>query len=185
MEVNEVYSAKNLRFDNGIIIPSLKGIYFWYAKKEHTKSLLKEYFENIIPFLHTIVIENEVFYLIYLWISEKENGDLYKRIVKRHLNDKHDYNAIKNKTLSTLRQSISSLLFANQNTKEKANEFLDKLYVSFIVCDNPKIKEKEYLDKYIVPLNIKWNSHFELKEFKVYLKKSRKEAREKALEELE
>lgn len=123
-------------------------------------------------------------YCIYIGIAEKES--IGNRL-DWHVNQEHKQSAIKSGFLSTLRQSLSSLLSHNQKNEEATNEFIDNLYIEFFEVTEEaegelrKI-EKEAMEKYLYILNIHGNHHSKVGEIKKKLKELRKAGKHKALQ---
>jgi hypothetical protein len=100
-----------------------------------------------------------------------------------HINQPHTESAVEYGTLSTLRQSLSSLVAGNQRDEKATNNFIDALIVEYfpIKSQIKSLEAKEYLesneilemDKYILILNIKDNKRQEIKGFKKELNKLR------------
>jgi len=108
-----------------------------------------------------------------------------------HVNDKHTESSVKYGTLSTLRQSIASIVVHNQYDKKATDNFIDKLEVEYFLNDNP-IKsidakneltdiEKQLLQEHLRILNIRDNNHPCAKEIKKELKRLRKISKNTAI----
>jgi len=195
-----IINARELRGDKESFTDVIKkhpnldrpGYYRWWAKKDeleklfNTKLLDKKYLD-LIKLKPSGKGELESYYHIYTGVAIKES--LYDRL-NWHINQKHTENAIKYGILSTLRQSISSLIYdgKQEQAEETTNKFIDELKVEYfpldheIKSDEAKIiieaKEKEDINNYILILNIKGNKKNELKDFKNDLKQLRKQSRE-------
>ena len=123
-------------------------------------------------------------YCIYIGIAEKES---IRNRLNWHINQEHKPSAIKSGYLSTLRQSLSSLLSQNQKDEEVTNQFIDKLYIEYFdVAEEDKKelrkKEKAEMEKYLYILNIHGNHHSKVGEIKKILRKIRKAGKQKALQ---
>ena len=99
--------------------------------------------------------------------------------------------SVKYGTLSTLRQSIASIVVHNQYDKKATDNFIDKLEVEYFFNDNP-IKstdakneltdiEKQLLQEHLRVLNIRDNNHPCAKEIKKELKRLRKISKNTAI----
>ena len=114
-------------------VPEGVGYYKWYATKEDFIKLLEELeldFDNIPP--EQWDIENGL-YCIYLGIATKS---LKNRIVDWHINQHNTLSLIKSGYLSTLRNSISSVLFKNQADETGTNNFIDGLTIHYYYFDD-------------------------------------------------
>lgn len=163
------------------------GYYKWWAKKEDVEILLEKLdvditFEDIESDIEKK--EDMDLYCIYIGIAEKES---IRNRLNWHVNQGHKFSAIKSGYLSTLRQSLSSLLSHNQKDEEVTNQFIDKLYIEYFEITEEaegelrKI-EKEAMEKYLYILNIQGNHHPKVGEIKKKLKELRKAGKEKALQ---
>lgn len=182
-------SAKQLR--EKIDIENKPGYYKWWAQKEEFDILLEKLDINIDDIKNSLEIKANL-YCIYVGIAVNESvGDR----LNWHINDKHSFSKIKFKTLSTLRQTISSIISNNQADEKGTNEFIDKLKVEYFLFDYPiKSDEAEYklntiekdlLQKNLYILNIRDNNHILSEPIKKKLKKLRKDSRAKALQPFE
>jgi len=163
------------------------GWYRWWVKETEVRLLLdssylsKKYYDTLAAFLH----KGEGVLNDYIYIYSGISGSIQGRL-NWHINQKHSDANIGNGYLSTLRQSISSLISGNQKDETATNDFLDKLMVEyFSVDENDKNKAKVFLKKnekqqmsdYVIPLNMSGNKRPELKEFLKDLEKCRKNAK--------
>lgn len=178
-------NAKDLREkDNLLKISNDKpGYYKWWAKKEQLDLLLKELdtsFDSIEKFLE----KNNGLYCIYVGIAVKES---IRARLNWHVNDKHEKSQVKNGTLSTFRQSISSVVAHNQYDKIATNKFIDLLKIEYYELDYPikseiakeeihKI-ERNLLSKNLYILNIQENNFEQAKSIKSKLKQLRKSSK--------
>jgi hypothetical protein len=184
---------------NGVIIPAKDlrvsnkpGWYRWWAPEKALEQLLnsqyvsKKYYNELKP---KMTEKNGRFY-IYVGIAV--NLPVRNRLDCWHVNQQHKIQYIKHRTLSTLRQSIASLVAGDLSKEEATNDFIDMLYIEYYTSDYPTDSRKaeenlgeieEYeMDKYVLPLNISGNHRPELKPFISDLKKARAQARSRALE---
>ena len=177
-----IIEAKKLR-DKDIlqtISDDRPGYYNWWAPYDALDILLKELdikFEDISPYMEK---KNDL-YSIYVGIAVKES--LRKRL-NWHVNQKHSETAVVSGTLSTLRQTISSVVAHDQYNEEKTNEFIDMLIIEYFEEPN-EIKsleakqqihniERELLASHLRILNIQENNHPKAIDIKKKLKAIRK-----------
>lgn len=169
-------------------IPNNKpGFYKWWVKSEELEILLNsnqlndKYLEVLLPHLTKKKINNEEYYYIYVGVAIKES--IYARL-DWHVNQRHTRVSVESGFLSTLRQTLSSLIEGNQYAEEETNIFIDKLYIEYYPIDlNIKSEEakttienieKSEMETNCLPLNIKDNKNSYLKEFLKELKIARK-----------
>lgn len=177
--------AKDLREkDNLLKISNDKpGYYKWWANKEQLGLLLKKLdvsFSSIEKFLE----KDNGLYCIYVGIAVKES---IRARLNWHVNDKHEKSQVKNGTLSTFRQSISSIVTHNQYDKIATNEFIDLLKIEYYELNYPikseiakeeihKI-ERNLLSRNLYILNIQENNFEQAKSIKSKLKQLRKNSK--------
>lgn len=164
-------------------LPAKSGIYFWYMKYNAFINNFPIELQKVNFHEEQKIIYNGCPYLlVYVGIANKMS--LQKRILW-HIDDSHSLSKIKSKTLSTLRQSLSSILYKTWNCKTILDDFIEE---NMIVCceaiENFETREKQLIQKYILPLNIQHNHSEELKNFIKTLKYLRKKSRENAIEEI-
>ncbi len=175
-------------FREEINIENKPGYYKWWAKKEEFDFLLNKLNVNYDDIEDSLDIKDDLF-CIYVGIAVNES------VAKRldwHINEKHSFSKVKHKYLSTLRQSLSSVISNNQADEMSTNEFIDKLKVEYFLFDYPiksdeakseiKAIENELLEKNLYILNIQDNKHPLAKPIKKTLKKLRKESNANALD---
>ena len=168
-------------------ISSLPGYYKWWAAQSELDVILKALNIQFSDIENALEIKDGL-YCIYVGIAVKES---VRARLDWHLNDKHTASQVLNGTLSTLRQSISSIVAGNQFDKEATDSFIDKLFVEYFYCDEAiksettKHKlhetEKKLLAEYLRVLNIQENHHSLSTPIKTALKELRKQSRTKAL----
>ena len=152
-------------------IPSKKtGLYRWWAKESELRELLEKhepFYEELKQHMHKKKIDNVEYFHIYTGIAKKTiKGRLYWHI------ELHSNGYVKNKTISTLRYSISSLLFPAVNlytTKKGVDIFMNKLKIEYdLESDIKKLEEQEKNDfeNRVLPLNIRSNENPKVKKFK-------------------
>lgn len=142
------------------------GYYKWWANESELQIILNKLgipLSEIQPSLE----RNGHFYCIYVGVAVKES--LRDRL-NWHVNQINKPSNVKSGTLSTLRQTISSIVGENMLDNQSTNGFIDKLVVEFHPVDLPiKSQEaKEYIKKiesgllsgeYFYILNIQENRH--------------------------
>ena len=167
-------------------IPSKAGYYKWWAKKEEIKKIIKEPYQELIEKLEPGSDELEGYFLIYFGISSS-----VRRRLNYHINQNHSDINVDKGYLSTLRQTISSLLTGKQRgeyCQKETDKFINKLRVQYFIIDKSgdddvkkylDEKEKKAFKEHILPLNIKNNNNKKTEDFKKHLRKKRKEAKQK------
>jgi hypothetical protein len=148
------------------------GWYRCWAPAEALQELLNsthiegDYFDELLP--HLVRGEGNLvdYYCLYVGVAINES---IRGRLNWHVNQKHSSSAVTSGFLSTLRQSIASLIAGDQYNEEETNRLIDQLYIEYITYDlqisSPEAKrliEKKELDemeKVLFPLNIKDNSH--------------------------
>ena len=136
--------AKELRYKANLLqIPNnLPGYYKWWAEKSELDIILLALNADFSE-LSSFIEQKDGLYCIYVGIAAKES--IRKRL-DWHVNDTHTPSRVINGTLSTLRQSISSVVVHNQYDKEATNAFIDKLTIEQFTIDDP-IKSQAAIDK--------------------------------------
>lgn len=159
-------------------IAKKSGIYRWWFEKEAAARLIRqlELSCSEISRIRKMDIEGREYWALYFGISK----DVLNR-AKWHILQKHTVSAVKHGTLSTLRQTLSSLLEYKMSEAESAvNEFIDEnCYWEWEYNDNLKVIEREELSKEDVcyPLNIMENKTV-CKDVVGTLKKLRKDSKD-------
>lgn len=160
------------------------GYYKWWAKEEDFKYLLEKLngtFDNV----KEKVEKENGWYCIYVGIAVKES--IQSRL-NWHINQVNNPSNVRSRTLSTLRQSISSVIAGNQLCNDKTNCFIDKLEVEYFYESNDQIgspeakewieeKERELMKEHLCILNIQGNKREDVKTIKKKLKQLRREGR--------
>lgn len=165
-------------------ISSLPGYYKWWGSRSELDVILNALNVHFSEIENALEIKNGL-YCIYVGIAVKES---VRTRLNWHVNDKHTSSRIRNGTLSTLRQSISSIVAGNQFAKDATDSFIDKLYVEWFYSNNPIRTdaaknelhqiEKQLLVEYLRVLNIQDNHHPLSTSIKTKLKELRKEAKQ-------
>jgi hypothetical protein len=162
------------------------GWYCWWAKETEVKILLDsqflahKYFDELAAKLHQGSGSLQNYYYIYTGIAVKES---IRARLNWHINQRHTESAVKHGTLSTLRQTFSSLVAGDQYNEFATNDFIDKLMVEYfpvkyqIMSTEAKTflekNEDNEMNEYILVLNIKGNNHTEVKDFRKELSQLR------------
>ena len=178
--------AKDLRIKENLqTIPDDKpGWYRWWAPTE-ALGLLRirpEY----IAHLYKRILNDEYFYCIYVGIAVKES---IRARINWHVNQQHTESAVQSGTLSTFRQSISSLVAENQFDENSTNKLIDMLIVEYYAVDY-KIKseeakteierteQNELSAEYALPLNIQGNKNTVIQPYLSILKELRSKSKQ-------
>ena len=144
------------------------GVYRWFAEEAEFIFLSDKL--GISPSyteIERIAFEGKELYGIYVGIAVNES--LSSRL-EWHILQRHTEPAIKHGTLSTLRQSISSVLFGDQSDEAGTDNFIKKLYVEIYHESKHPVKstqakteittiEKDLLAKNLYILNIQENKY--------------------------
>ena len=179
--------ASSLRNLEGLKkISSKSGIYKWWVSKIELDFILKTLnvsFSEIENALET----KEGLFCVYVGIAKKS---LRERL-NWHVNDSHTAQRVESGTLSTLRQTIASIVSHNQYDKASTDLFIDKMFVEDCLVDCSAVPdkaaeilhtvEKNLLIRYLRILNIQDNHHPLSTPIKTTLKELRKQSRNKAL----
>ncbi len=121
------------------------GWYRWWAPIASVERLLdspwisEKCMTKLLPYLTAGKGRLEGYYAIYVGVAVNEP---IRSRLDWHVNQKHTLSAIRSGTLSTFRQSISSLVSADQADEINTNEFLDTLKIEYQVLPHP-IKSEE------------------------------------------
>lgn len=184
--------AKKLREKESLFtIPNnMPGWYKWLAPEKALKQLLdspyisKKYYKELQPNLTTININGTDYYYIYVGVAIRES---IRARLDWHVNQHHTKSSVESGFLSTLRQTISSLVAKNQYDEESTNKLIDNLIIEYYPI-NMEIKslkakeliekiEKEELSKNMLPLNLRDNKNIIVKNFLKELSSVRKNSK--------
>ena len=186
--------AKLLRSKNELekVPDDRPGWYRFWAREAETKILLDseflahKYFDELVANLRKGDGDLHNCYYIYTGIAVKES--IRKRL-NWHVNQIHKESTVKHGTLSTLRQTLSSLIAGDQHNEQATNNIMDKLMVEYFVieCDikSPDAKisletnEDQELKENVIPLNLSKNKRSEIIEFKDELSLLRTQSKRK------
>lgn len=166
------------------------GWYLWLADDDSLKELLnskyinKNYYDDIRPYLTTKMINNKPYYYIYVGIAVRESVN---ERLNWHVNQRHLKSSVESGYLSTLRQSLSSLVANDQYNEEDTNKFIDTLLIEYYQIDLPikseeakkvieEIEHQELIKK-ALPINLKDNKNPHVKEFLKELSTLRKSSK--------
>jgi hypothetical protein len=162
------------------------GWYRWWAREPKVRALLdsnflaQKYFDKLAANLPKGEGDLHEYYYIYTGVAAK---DSIRSRLNWHINQHHTESAVKHGTLSTLRQSLSSLVAGNQRDEKATNDFIDALTVEYFPLEyqikSPEAKqylernENHEMEKYMLILNIQNNNRSEIHDFKKALSKLR------------
>ena len=159
------------------------GYYKWWAQQNEFDLILNE-LGLTLGDIDKDVLKEDGWYCIYIGIAGNES--IRKRL-KWHVSDHHTSSKIKHGTLSTLRQSISSIIAHDQFAEDATNEFIDKLKIEYHEVEEGISKEtkgklekieKKAMDANWYVLNIQCNNYSDkAKETKRRLKTLRKQSK--------
>ena len=97
----------------------------------------------MLPHLTNKKIRGVDYYYIYVGIAVKES---IRDRLNWHINQHHTISSVKSGILSTLRQTISSLVAGNQFDEKTTNSLIDLLFVEYFPINleikSDKAKEK-------------------------------------------
>lgn len=188
LQNDDIIKASSLRNPEELKkISSKPGYYKWWISKNFFDFLLDALyisFENIENALE----ERNGLFCVYVGIAAKES---VRQRLNWHINDPHTASRVDNGTLSTLRQTIASIVSHNQYDKSSTDQFIDLMYVEWFYIDSQIGSEEaktelhnietNLLSEYLRILNIQDNHHPLSEPIKTTLKELRKQSRNKAL----
>ena len=190
--VKQLLEAKELRNIEYLhTIPNnMPGWYKWWAPEKTLKLLLnspyisKKYFSDLLPNLTTKKIKGINYYYIYVGVAIKES---IRARLNWHVNQHHTKSSVESGFLSTLRQTISSLVAGNQYDEESTNKLIDTLIIEYYPVNmaiksieaKEKIEriEKEELSNNMLPLNLRDNKNIIVKSYLNELSRARKQSK--------
>lgn len=165
-------------------ISSKPGYYKWWVSKAELDIILKV-LEISFSEVEKVLETKSGLFCVYVGIA----GESVRARLNWHINDSHTVSRVKNGTLSTLRQSISSIVSHNQYDKISTDLFIDKMFVEYFYVDSPiksditKIAlheiETKLMAEYLRILNIQNNHYPFCDSIKSKLKQLRKESKSK------
>ena len=180
-----MYSVKDIR-DGVCQVDEKPGLYKWWC----TCRVLKDIAEKLQCDITKCSIEknNECdLFCVYVGVAVKET---LKERIEWHMGN-HTDGSVRNKTLSTLKQSLSAILYQNMSPKlaKELDDYMNQFYVSvdtkFSEAQDIYAEEKRLLSPGEQPLyilNIQLNQHKQSP--KKELKKRRKEAWNEAMKQI-
>lgn len=190
--IQKVIDAKKLRENDYVrdIPNNMPGWYKWWAPQKALKILLdspyisKKYYSDLLPNLTTKNIDGTRYYYVYVGIAVKES---IRERLNWHVNQHHSKSSVESGFLSTLRQTISSLVAGNQYDENATNKLIDMLIIEYYPVDKSvKSKqakeeiekiEKEELANNMLPLNLKDNKNSIIKDYLKNLSQVRKKSK--------
>lgn len=169
---------------------SKQGYYKWWVSKTELDFILKTLNVSFSKIENALETKDGLF-CVYVGIAKKS---LRERL-SWHVNDSHTAQRVESGTLSTLRQTISSIVSHNQYDKASTDLFIDKMFVEAFMYDCSAVPdeaaeilhttEKNLLTRYLRILNIQDNHHPLSGSIKNILKELRKQSRNKVLQNQE
>jgi hypothetical protein len=165
------------------------GWYRWWAPDVALQKLLGQHYAALAPKLTQGVGPLDGQSCIYVGVAIKES---IRDRLNWHVNQQHTRSCVKHGTLSTLRQSIASLVGTCQADEAATNRIIDLLTIEYFPVDLPiksttakkciDVIEKDEMQKKALPLNIQSNHHKDVAIFKPALKLARKAAKQAYLQ---
>lgn len=166
-------------------VPSDKpGWYRWWAPEEALMLLLGDHYHVLSPHLTKGQGTLAGLSCIYVGVAVKES---IRARLDWHVNQKHTRSCIKCGSLSTLRQTISSLVAHSQGDEAATNRLIDQLTIEYFPVDMPirSREAKEFVEQAesdemhtkVLPLNIRHNHQSAIADFKKSLTAARKAAK--------
>lgn len=190
--VKQLIEAKQLRSAEYLhTIPNnMPGWYKWWASEQSLKLLLnspyisKKYYSDLLSHLTFKNINGINYYYIYVGVAIKES---IRDRLNWHVNQHHTKSSVESGFLSTLRQTISSLVAGNQYDEESTNKLIDTLIIEYypinMAIKSIKAKEKieriekEELANNTLPLNLRDNKNNIVKSYLKELSHIRKQSK--------
>lgn len=165
------------------------GWYRWWAPEPALRKLLGPHYHMLAPQLTQGHGDLEGLSCIYVGVAIKES---IRSRLNWHVNQKHSFGSIKHGTLSTLRQSISSLVGSSQGDENATNRLINLLSVEYFPIAMPigsaqakasiELEERNQMRDCVLPLNIRGNRNPIVASYKKYLKAARKAAKKSFLD---
>lgn len=185
-----IVAAKILRKKNQLdrVPHDRPGWYRWWAPPAALKALLGDHYEQLSPRLSQGSGPLAGLSYIYVGVAVKES---IQARLNWHVNQHHSQSCVWHGTLSTLRQSISSLVGLDQMDEAATNDLIDQLIIEYFPSIQP-IKsadarneleqcERQEISANVLPLNIQHNHNPVISNFKSVLKAARKAAKQYSL----
>lgn len=190
--VKQLIEAQKLRNSEHLsnIPNNMPGWYKWWVPEKTLKLLLdspyisKKYFSDLLPNLTTEKINGIDYYYVYVGVAIKES---IRDRLNWHVNQHHTKSSVESGFLSTLRQTISSLIAGNQYDEEATNKLIDTMIIEYYPVNmliksieaKEKIEsiEKEELANNMLPLNLRDNKNSIVKSYLNELSRARKQSK--------
>ena len=148
-------------------IKAESGYYVWWFPQEEANALiepLKEFIDaDKLRKVQVEQIDGKTYYALYFGIASKKGGLLQR--IKWHTAaiNPHTAACVRNRTLSTLRQTICGLKewrMAEESTEDKVNQIINECYWEWEKHATPHVIEKRELNNVnaCYPLNIRGNN---------------------------
>lgn len=161
------------------------GTYKWWADEDTCTVILGEYFKEIWPMMTRGEGDCKGMRLVYVGITTKMS--LWQRVCKWHIQERHTHSKVVHKTLSTLRQSLASLLGDDWMDERGVHKLQDSMRVEVRPSQYPirdprllveaEAIENEMMQTHVLPLNIQTNHNPAVQEYKTYLRERRRTSR--------
>ena len=136
-------------------VPRTNGVYKWWCKRDLLERFLKGIALTLEDCINDIELRNDFvltttdngniveetindeYYCVYVG----ESDDLHQRILgsNGHINGHHTFKTISCLFLSTLRQTISSVLFLDQSKENETNEILNQMIIEIFYDFNEDV----------------------------------------------
>lgn len=164
------------------------GWYRWWAPESALKQLLGAHFAALFSHLTRGDGQLAGLYCIYVGVAVKES---IRARLNWHVNQRHTASCVRCGALSTLRQSIASLVSNSQGDETATNALIDQLTIEYFPVAMPirspeakqhveQIESVEMRTK-VLPLNIRHNHQPAIADFKKSLSAARKAAKQRFL----
>lgn len=164
------------------------GWYRWWAPPAALQALLGDQYKQLSPSLSQGLEQLSGLYYIYVGVAVKES---IRARLNWHVNQHHTHSCVRHGTLSTLRQSIASLVGSDQMDEAATNALIDQLTIEYFPSSQPiksaeaknelEQSERKEMAKHLLPLNIQNNHNPIMSDFKRVLKAARQAARQNYL----
>lgn len=145
-------------------ISSNPGYYKWWVSRTELDFILAA-LEVSFSRIEKALEVKDGYFCVYVGIAKKS----VRERLNWHINDPHTEARVENGTLSTLRQTIASIVSHNQYDKVSTDSFIDKMFVEYFYIDSPiksetakkelQTIETNLMAEYLRILNIQDNHH--------------------------
>jgi len=145
-----LYEAKDLRVSVKLRskITEEFGVYKWWCKRDLLELFLERLafkFNDIKDDLEEKNIDGITYYCVYVGDSKNLNNRFFD-CAMGHILGLHNKRNIKDGWLSTLRATISSILFLDQSKQKDTNDVINQMYIE-VFDYKDKINESNYHEK--------------------------------------